>query len=155
MASLRFREANESGTLEKSLDARGLKVRYFGGDGVDVSSPGSSEALLSAEELRLDVLEHMPSFPCNFIRCLLVYGGGGNESIEDADEIDEDLEKPNGEEEVEESESLMVSGLDVIEHDSDERRVRVDRTKVGVGARFEDTPRRDTMDISSVAHLWS
>ena len=45
------------------------------------------------------------------------------ESKDDAEDMDDDLEKANGEDDVDESESFRVSGLDVIEQDKEERRV--------------------------------
>lgn len=58
----------------------------------------------------------------------LVASNEVTESKDDAEDTEEDLENANGEEVVEVSESFRVSGLDVIEEDSDEHLVMLGRT---------------------------
>ena len=55
------------------------------------------------------------------------------ESKDDAEDTEEDLENAKGEEVVEVSESFSVSGLDVMEEDSDEHLVMLGRTE-GAGS---------------------
>lgn len=51
------------------------------------------------------------------------------ESKDDAEDTEEDLENANGEDVMELSESFNISGLDVIEEDSDELLVMLGRTE--------------------------
>lgn len=135
----------ELGSGPNSFEAFGLSGRYLGGDGVGVSSPVSFESLECDEAVTdgrpRDVLVHR-----------LAPSREPTESKDDAEDIDDDLEKANGDDVADESESFIVSGLEVIEQDKDDRRVNI------VDRMADDAGRGpghllDKKAISSVVHL--
>lgn len=134
-----------------SFEALGLSVKYLGGDGVGVLSPvslvlGRCPGRAAGEMTREVLLHRLP------------LSKEPTESNDDAEDMDDDLENANGEDVVDESESFMVSGLDVIEQDKEERLLNiVHRTADDGGRAFSPLDFTghflDKKAISSVVHL--
>lgn len=98
-----------------SLEAFGLSGKYLGGEGVGVLRPVSVDLLLRCPRAVAGEITLMPLLQ------RLPVSIDPTESNDDAEEMEDDLEKAKGEDVADESESFKVSGLDVIEHDKDVR----------------------------------